>query len=159
MKFFTIALLLITPFFAYGQGEKDHDLDKKIKSLEVRNQKLLSELKAVKQSNQKLEATVAGMTDKVQSEITKSQELQAQNERAMNLALDEFSKKFEKQNETVKGVQETLNQKFNNQLIYFFLGMALVIVIAIVATKNATKKALSQNVANWNNFQEHLLKK
>lgn len=159
MKFFTIALLLITPIFAYGQGERDNDLDKKIKSLEARNQKLLSELKSVKQSNQKLETTVSGMSDKLQAEITKSQELQAQNERAMNLALDEFSKKFEKQNETVKGVQDTLDQKFNNQLIFFFLGMVIVVIIAIVATKNATKKALSQNLANWNNFQEHLLKK
>jgi predicted RNase H-like nuclease (RuvC/YqgF family) len=159
MKFFTIALLLITPIFAFGQGERDNDLDKKIKSLEVRNKKLQSELNAVKQSNQNLQSAVAGMTEKIQSEITKSQELQAQNERAMNLALDEFSKKFEKQNETVKGVQDTLDQKFNNQLIFFFLGMILVVIIAIVATKNATKKALTQNQANWNNFQEHLLKK
>lgn len=159
MKLLTIALLLITPIFAFGQGERDSDLDRKIKSLEVRNQKLLSELNSVKQSNKKLEATVSGMNEKIQSEITKSQELQAQNERAMNLALDEFSKKFEKQNETVKGVQETLDSKFNNQLIYFFLGMAIVVVIAVVATKSASKNALKQNVANWNDFQEHLLKK
>lgn len=159
MKLLTIALLLITPIFAFGQGERDSDLDRKIKSLEVRNQKLLSELNSVKQSNKKLEATVSGMNEKIQSEITKSQELQAQNERAMNLALDEFSKKFEKQNETVKGVQETLDTKFNNQLIYFFLGMAIVVVIAVVATKSASKNALKQNVANWNDFQEHLLKK
>lgn len=159
MKLLTIALLLITPIFAFGQGERDSDLDRKIKSLEVRNQKLLSELNSVKQSNKKLESTVSGMNDKIQSEITKSQELQAQNERAMNLALDEFSKKFEKQNETVKGVQETLDSKFNNQLIYFFLGMAIVVVIAVVATKSASKNALKQNVANWNDFQEHLLKK
>lgn len=159
MKLLTIALLLITPIFAFGQGERDSDLDRKIKSLEVRNQKLLSELNSVKQSNKKLESTVSGMNDKIQSEITKSQELQAQNERAMNLALDEFSKKFEKQNETVKGVQETLDSKFNNQLIYFFLGMAIVVVIAVVATKSASKNALKRNVANWNDFQEHLLKK
>jgi hypothetical protein len=99
------------------------------------------------------------MSDRIQSEITKSQELQAQNERAMNLALDEFSKKFEKQNETVKGVQDTLNSKFNNQLIFFFLGMVVVIIIAVAATKSASKNALKQNVANWNDFQEHLLKK
>lgn len=159
MKLLTIALLLITPIFAFGQGERDSDLDRKIKSLEVRNQKLLSELNSVKQSNKKLESTVSVMNDKIQSEITKSQELQAQNERAMNLALDEFSKKFEKQNETVKGVQETLDSKFNNQLIYFFLGLAIVVVIAVVATKSASKNALKQNVANWNDFQEHLLKK
>ncbi len=159
MKLLTIALLLITPIFAFGQGEKDSDLDRKIKSLEVRNQKLLNELNSVKQSNKKLESTVSEMSDRIQSEITKSQELQAQNERAMNLALDEFSKKFEKQNETVKGVQDTLNSKFNNQLIFFFLGMVVVIIIAVAATKSASKNALKQNVANWNDFQEHLLKK
>jgi len=159
MKLLTIALLLITPIFAFGQGERDSDLDRKIKSLEVRNQKLLNELNSVKQSNKRLEATVTGMSDRIQSEITKSQELQAQNERAMNLALDEFSKKFEKQNETVKGVQDSLDSKFNKQLIFFFLGMAIVVVIAIAATKSASKNALKQNVANWNDFQEHLLKK
>jgi predicted RNase H-like nuclease (RuvC/YqgF family) len=159
MKLLTIALLLITPIFAFGQGEKDSDLDRKIKTLEVRNQKLLSELNSVKQSNKRLESTVSSMSERIQGEISKSQELQAQNERAMNLALDEFSKKFEKQNETVKGVQDSLDSKFNKQLIFFFLGMAIVVVIAVVSTKSASKSAMKQNVANWNDFQEHLLKK
>lgn len=159
MKFLTIVLLLIAPICAYGQGERDIDLDKKIKSLEVRNQKLLNELNSVKQSNKKLENTVSGMSDRLQSEITKSQELQAQNERAMNLALDEFSKKFEKQNETVKGVQDTLDARFNNQLIYFVLALVLVIIVAISVTRSSTQKALKQNTANWNDFQTHLLKK
>jgi predicted RNase H-like nuclease (RuvC/YqgF family) len=159
MKLLTIALLLITPIFAFGQGEKDSDLDRKIKTLEVRNQKLLSELNSLKQSNKRLESTVSSMSERIQGEITKSQELQAQNERAMNLALDEFSKKFEKQNETVKGVQDSLDSKFNKQLIFFFLGMAIVVVIAVVSTKSASKSAMKQNVANWNDFQEHLLKK
>ena len=159
MKLLTIALLLITPIFAFGQGERDSDLDRKIKTLEVRNQKLLSELNSVKQSNKRLESTVSSMSERIQGEISKSQELQAQNERAMNLALDEFSKKFEKQNETVKGVQDSLDSKFNKQLIFFFLGMAIVVVIAVVSTKSASKSAMKQNVANWNDFQEHLLKK
>ena len=159
MKLLTIALLLITPIFAFGQGEKDSDLDRKIKTLEVRNQKLLSELNSVKQSNKRLESTVSSMSERIQGEISKSQELQAQNERALNLALDEFSKKFEKQNETVKGVQDSLDSKFNKQLIFFFLGMAIVVVIAVVSTKSASKSAMKQNVANWNDFQEHLLKK
>ena len=94
MKFLTTILLLIAPILAFGQGERDIDLDRKIKALEVRNQKLLNELSSVKKSNKKLEDAVSGMTDKLQAEITKSQELQAQNERAMNLALDEFAKKF-----------------------------------------------------------------
>jgi len=159
MKFLTTVLLLIAPIFAYGQGERDNDFDKKIRTLEARNQKLLNELNSVKQSNKKLENTVSGMTDKLQAEITKSQELQAQNERAMNLALDEFAKKFEKQNETVKGVQDTLDDRFNNQLIYFILALIAVVIVAITVTRSSTQKALKQNTANWNDFQTHLLKK
>jgi predicted RNase H-like nuclease (RuvC/YqgF family) len=159
MKFLTTLLLLIAPIFAYGQGERDSDFDKKIRTLESRNKKILNELKLVKESNQKLENTVSEMTDKLQVEVTKSQELQAQNERAMNLALDEFAKKFEKQNETVKGVQDTLDSRFNNQLIYFVLALIGVVVIAITITRSSTKKALNQNTANWNDFQTHLLKK
>ncbi len=159
MKFLTTILLLIAPILAFGQGERDIDLDRKIKALEVRNQKLLNELSSVKQSNRKLENTVSGMSDKLQAEITKSQELQAQNERAMNLALDEFAKKFEKQNETVKGVQDTLDERFDNQLIYFVLALIAVVIVAITVTRSSTQKALKQNTANWNDFQTHLLKK
>ncbi len=159
MKFLTTILLLIAPIFAYSQGERDNDFDKRIRILESRNQKLSNELKSVKESNRKLENTLSGMTDKLQTEITKSQELQAQNERAMNLALDEFAKKFEKQNETVKGVQDTLDSKFNNQLIYFVLALIGVVVVAITIMRSSTKKALNQNIANWNDFQTHLLKK
>jgi len=91
--------------------------------------------------------------------ITRSQELQAQNERAMNLALDEFKKKFEEQNKTVEGVQASLDDKFNKQLIFFVLGLVLFVIIAMVMTKSATQKGLNQANANWNEFQEHILKK
>jgi ABC-type transport system involved in cytochrome bd biosynthesis fused ATPase/permease subunit len=39
------------------------------------------------------------------------------------------------------------------------VGILVVIIIFLVLNNAATKKALKQNVANWNNFQEHLLKK
>jgi len=159
MKFLSIALLLIAPMFAHAQGERDIELEKKIKTLESRNKKLFNELKSVKENNYKLENTVSGMSDKLQSEITKSQELQAQNERALNLALDEFSRKFEKQNETVKGVQDTLDSKFNKQLIYFVIALVAVVIIFLSLTRSSTQKALKQNIANWNDFQTNLLKK
>jgi len=159
MKFFTTVLLLITPIITFAQGVRENDFDKKIMALEVRNQKLLIELKSVKQSNINLENTVSAMSNKLQAEITKSQELQAQNERAVNLSLDEFSKKFEKQNETVKGVRNALDERFSNQLIYFVLALIVIVITAITITKASTKKALEQNVSNWNNFQTHILKK
>jgi predicted RNase H-like nuclease (RuvC/YqgF family) len=159
MKFFTTVLLLITPIITFAQGVRENDFDKKIMALEVRNQKLLIELKSVKQSNINLENTVSAMSNKLQAEITKSQELQAQNERAVNLSLDEFSKKFEKQNETVKGVRNALDERFSNQLIYFVLALIVIVIAAITITKASTKKALEQNVSNWNDFQTHILKK
>jgi len=159
MKFFTTVLLLITPIITFAQGVRENDFDKKIMALEVRNQKLLIELKSVKQSNINLENTVSAMSNKLQAEITKSQELQAQNERAVNLSLDEFSKKFEKQNETVKGVRNALDERFSNQLIYFVLALIVIVITTITITKASTKKALEQNVSNWNNFQTHILKK
>ena len=77
----------------------------------------------------------------------------------MNLALDEFKKKFEEQNKTVEGVQASLDEKFNNQLIFFVIALVLFVFIAVISSKNASKKGLNQANANWNSFQEHILKK
>ena len=77
----------------------------------------------------------------------------------MNLALDGFTKKFEDQNKVVQGVQDELGRKIDQQLIIMIIGILVVIIIFLVLNTAATKKALKQNVANWNNFQEHLLKK
>ena len=104
-------------------------------------------------------ANIQSIESKAAAEIAKSQELQAQNERAMNLALDEFTKKFEAQNKTVEGVQASLDEKFNKQLLFFVLGLVLFVIIATIMTKSATKRGLNQAKANWNEFQEHLLKK
>ena len=76
-----------------------------------------------------------------------------------SLALDGFSEKFEKQNETVKGVQEELSKKFNDQMLMSALGFVALVIIFTIASRSSTQRALKQNVANWNAFQEHLLKK
>ena len=133
-------------------------LDRSSKAIEE-VKSLRSELREVNNKNAALSTALEGMQAKVSSEITRSQELQAQNERAMNLALDEFKKKFDDQNKTVEAVQSSLDEKFNKQLIFFVLGLVLFVIIALIATRSATKKGLDQANASWNNFQEHLLKK
>ena len=133
-------------------------LDRSSKAIEE-VKSLRSELREANKKNANLSSALEGMQAKVSIEITRSQELQAQNERAMNLALDEFKKKFDDQNKTVEAVQSSLDEKFNKQLIFFVLGLVLFVIIALIATRSATKKGLDQANASWNSFQEHLLKK
>ena len=166
MKIITTAIVMFSSVLSFAQTGMESGNSAELKrvsdranraSEEVRT--LRNEVSALRAKNNKLQSQLTGMQEKVSTEITRSQELQAQNERAMNLALDEFKKKFEEQNKTVEGVQASLDDKFNKQLIFFVLGLVLFVIIAMVMTKSATQKGLNQANANWNEFQEHILKK
>jgi Flp pilus assembly protein TadB len=109
--------------------------------------------------NNALQQEMKTLSSELKAEMTRSQELQAQNERAMNIALDEFSKKFEEQNKTVEAVQSSLDERFNKQLIYFVLALVAVVIFAAVLQKTSVSKAIKSHNASWNNFQEHILKK
>jgi Skp family chaperone for outer membrane proteins len=159
-----ISFFLWSSIIAQNSVETNSSVDAK-RALDKSN-KAIEDVKALKaevvklrSENARMSQTLEGMQTKLSSEITRSQELQAQNERAMNLALDEFKKKFDDQNKTVESVQSSLDEKFNKQLVFFVLGLILFVIITLLATRNATKKGLNQANANWNNFQEHLLKK
>ncbi|NBV36119.1 MAG: hypothetical protein EBR94_02450 [Bacteroidetes bacterium] len=159
-----ISFFLWSSIIAQNSVETNSSVDAK-RALDKSN-KAIEDVKALKaevvklrSENARMSQTLEGMQTKLSSEITRSQELQAQNERAMNLALDEFKKKFDDQNKTVESVQSSLDEKFNKQLLFFVLGLILFVIITLLATRNATKKGLNQANANWNNFQEHLLKK
>jgi predicted RNase H-like nuclease (RuvC/YqgF family) len=166
MKIITTAIVMFSSVLSFAQTGMESGNSAELKrvsdranraSEEVRT--LRNEVSALRAKNNKLQSQLTGMQEKVSTEITRSQELQAQNERAMNLALDEFKKKFEEQNKTVEGVQASLDDKFNKQLIFFVLGLVLFVIIAMVMTKSATAKGLKQAQSNWNEFQEHILKK
>lgn len=159
MRIFALIVLIAMPFFANGQSDKSGDLQSSVRQLETRNNVLNKRISELEDANFRLKSEIASTKADVQAEIRRSQELQAQNERAMNLALDGFTQKFEEQNKVVQGVQDELGRKIDQQLIMMIVGIFLVVVIFLVLNNAATKKALKQNVANWNNFQEHFLKK
>lgn len=159
MRLFALIVLIALPLVSFGQSDKSGDLQSSVRQLEVRNSVLTKRINELEESNFKLKSSVEATQAEIQAEIRKSQELQAQNERAMNLALDGFEKKFEEQNKVVQGVQDELGRKIDQQLILMIVGILIVVIIFLVLNNAATKKALKQNVANWNNFQEHILKK
>ncbi len=161
---------LLTIFFisfsinAYSQ-DGNRDLDRRINSFESRTStlaeeldKLKGQLKQVSAENSKLKSSLRRSNDSLTSVVSRSLEIQAQNERAVNLALDSFKVKFDQQNKTVEAVQANLDEKFRNQLMIYILSLAVFVVVVIVASKSATSKGLKQGISNWNHFQEHFLK-
>ena len=159
MRFFVILAALVTPAFAWAQDAKIAELQQQVNRLESRNSTLSTAIGNLNSKNAALQAQMNSLKEEIKAEITRSQELQAQNERAMNIALDEFEKKFEEQNKTVAAVQDSLDERFNKQLIYFVLSLVAVVLISVILQKSAVNRAIKSHNASWNSFQEHILKK
>ena len=157
-----LLLLLMMSVSAMGfaqDNNRNEELEKSLQKLKSENRILRNRVSELESSLFSVQNTVNQSKEEIKTEIRKSQELQAQNERAMNISLDEFSKKFEEQNKTVAGVKDELSKKFNDQMMFGGIAFVLLLVVFSIVNKSSTKKALSQNQANWNQFQEHLLKK
>ena len=155
-----IVTLFLTAFScAFGQTKNAEDALQKIESLKTQNRALAARVTESEAEIFALKSSISQLQESTQTEIRKAQELQAQNERAMNIALDQFAVKFEEQNKLVAGVQEELSKKFADQLVFAGLAFVALLITFVIMSKSATKKALQQNTANWNSFQEHMLKK
>ena len=164
MRKLLIMLFLVQPFLAFAQ-EASKDVDRRISTNETRTitlseevEKLQKEIRNVSAENNQLKSNLLKANDSLSAVVRRSLEIQAQNERAVNLALDSFKIKFEQQNKTVESVQANLDEKFRNQLMIYILSLAVFVVVVLVVSKSAVGKGLKQGISNWNHFQEHFLK-
>ena len=128
-----------------------------IKQLEKRIQNQERQLRFFDQKLLMLKEQNSTENASLKSELKGNLELQAQNERAVNLALDEFSAKFEAQNKTMDGVQTTLNKQWRQQLILFGLLFIVLIIGVAVAVRISTKKALEKSRLSWEEFNAYVL--
>jgi uncharacterized membrane protein YukC len=90
--------------------------------------------------------------------VSETLERLAQSERAINATLETFQQKFEEQNQTLADVQEVLEGKMQQMLTYIGLGIVAALVLMFVVARSSAAGAVKKHQANWNSFQEHLLK-
>ncbi len=161
-KLILLVIAFISSSLSYAQTDnaiKTNELDQKLERLQKQNLQYAQRITELESALFLMKTELQTNKEAVQSEMKKSLELQAQNERAMNIALDQFAEKFEQQNKLVDGVKEEMAKKFADQLVVSVSALFVLLVAFVILNKAATKRALKQNVANWNSFQEHILKK
>ncbi len=159
MRIYILIVSLFCSANLFSQNQGNIELQTKIEALELRNKVITKRLSQMEQENFNLKQQLEASNTNVQSQIARSQELQAQNERSMNLALDSFAIQFNEQNKSVQNVQEKLESGFMKQLLLFVAAVFVLTVLYLVMSKRAAKKALESYTATWNDFQEHMLKK
>lgn len=101
---------------------------------------------------------LSNSSDEMSGVVSETLERLAQSERAINATLETFQQKFEEQNQTIADVQEVLEGKMQQMLTYIGLGIVAALVLMFVVARSSAAGAVKKHQANWNSFQEHLLK-
>jgi hypothetical protein len=124
-------------------------------ALKQANQEILALQKAVSVQNAKYQKN----TDSLNAKIAENIALLGQNERALNLALENFQKKYDSQNQTITEFQDGLQAIKSWQLASIGIIVLLSAVILSVAVNQAFKKAYQKQTDYWNQFQASLFQK
>ena len=97
-------------------------------------------------------------SDELSAKVEETLERLAQSERAINATLETFQAKFEEQNKTIEDVQNVLDSKMDQMLMYVGGGIILALVLMVIVARGAAASAMKKQQASWNAFQEHLFK-
>jgi len=120
---------------------------KRLVYLEAAHNAMSADVQALKNQSEEMSATVKETLERL-----------AQSERAINATLETFQEKFDEQNATIEEVQGLLESRMDQLMMYLLGGIALVVVLVLVAVRKAAGDAARKQEASWNSFQEHLFK-
>lgn len=123
----------------------------------LQQQKLITlsdELAKMRSSISELESLTSENADQVAGSL----ERLAQSERAINATLQGFADRFEAQNATIEEVREVLDRRLDDMMLYTLGASVLILLLVLLAVRQATAVALKRQAANWNAFQEHIFK-
>lgn len=150
--------VFVFPFFLMGQNLQENQLADQVNNLKGKLQAERSRVNALQARMMVLENGFRALSDSLQKQISANLELQAQNERAVNLALDEFSKKFEEQNKTMDGVKAKLEEQMSKQVMYYAFALIIFMVIMVIGIRWSSAQALRKQEKSWNEFNEYIIK-
>ena len=114
-----LLLMMSVSTLGFAQdNNRNEELEKSLQKLKSENRILRNRVSELESSLFSVQNTVNQSKEEIKIEIRKSQELQAQNERAMNISLDEFSKKFEGRHSYFLYLEQEETNKNKNLEIY-----------------------------------------
>ena len=164
MKRFLLALVLLfavtgsVSVKAQSKEASDSAVIAQLKADQYNQLKRLVYLEAAHNAMKADMESLAAQSDETAASVQETLERLAQSERAINATLETFAQKFEDQNKTIADVQEVLDSKMNQMLLYMGVGIVAALVLMFIVAKSAAASAVKKHESNWNAFQEHLLK-
>ena len=164
MKRFLLALVLLfavtgtVSVKAQSKEASDSAVIAQLKADQYNQLKRLVYLEAAHNAMKADMESLAAQSDETAASVQETLERLAQSERAINATLETFAQKFEDQNKTIADVQEVLDSKMNQMLLYMGVGIVAALVLMFIVAKSAAASAVKKHETNWNAFQEHLLK-
>jgi predicted RNase H-like nuclease (RuvC/YqgF family) len=158
MKLKILVILNLISVFVFSQEKTEQQISNEILKLKRIVQIQKEEISTLTKRNEEIEIKLNEISNNLDQKLNRNLELQAQNERAINITLDEFSQKFKEQNQTVEGVKSTLDKQLFYQIIYYSIGVFVFLIILFIGTKFGIKRALKKQEQNWNSFNEHILR-
>ncbi len=173
MKKLLILFCIVIPIIGNGQTITENPMNQEIQTLKRELKRSKSNLFEANKKITDLENKLTEISQllilsidslnkvniETKADVNRNFEVQAQNERAVNLALDGFQKKFEEQNRTMEGVKATLEKQWNQQLIIYLVLLLLAAAGVFFGIRISNNQTIEKYQSTWDKFNEYIIKR